>query len=435
MSNASQEPVIAKYKPYYAELEKGKRYFWCACGRSKNQPYCDGSHKGTGIVPLPYEAQSDGEEVLFCGCKHTAGAPFCDGSHNNLREKYETDDPLSPENQAIPLAEESAPGCVALDGSCQVRRVGQLPDEGAGTVEVRKLIGAEDGALHQSQFHLTLPPGYSQALEFPRRQVLLFVAGDSGELAIGSRRFALEPRTGAFVRPGEAFALTAPPDGPLRVYASVFPNSSGPVWRRSAAGRFDAGYPDRTIAMDRDKATPMADRFFQVLIGKRQGFENGAQFIGEIPLVQGRRPPAPLRGNADRGFRRGLPLDSQREDAGGARRRDFPAPQAAPFAGMHQRRRNAGRRRDLPRQQPLNQLLARASHRIREFRGRKFGAGTLIPLPGPCWRRINPSMELGSAIHGSHTPARARQGNQRRSQFSMQERVRPVSASGGQGRN
>jgi len=283
MSDATQQPVIAKYKPCYAELEKGKRYFWCACGRSKNQPYCDGSHKGTGIVPLPYQAKANGEEVLFCGCKHTSSAPFCDGSHNNLREKYETDDPMSPENQAIPLAEEASPGCVALDGSCQVRRIDQLPDEGAGTVEVRKLIGPEDGARHQSQFHLAIPPGYSQAMEFPRRQVLLFVASGSGELAIGPRIFALGSRTGAFVRPGEIFALTAPPDRPLTAYASIFPYSWGPLWRRGVGGYFDAAYPGRTIAMDRGKATPMADRFFQVLIDKHQGFENGAQFIGEIP--------------------------------------------------------------------------------------------------------------------------------------------------------
>ena len=283
MSEAIQEPVIAKYKPYYAELEKGKRYFWCACGRSKNQPYCDGSHKGTGIAPLPYKARSDGEEVLFCGCKHTGEAPFCDGSHNNLLEEYETEDPLSPENRAIPLADATESGRVVLDGGCQVARVEQLPDEGAGVIEVRRLIGAEDGARHQSQFHLSLPPGYSQAMEFPGCQVLLFVKDEAGELTIGSQKFALTPRTGAFVRPGEAFALTAPPDQPLKAYASTFPQSAGPVWRQGLADYFDANYPDRTIAMDRDKATPMADRFFQVLIDKTRGFENGAQFIGEIP--------------------------------------------------------------------------------------------------------------------------------------------------------
>lgn len=283
MSDATQKPVIAKYKPYYAELKKGKRYFWCACGRSKNQPYCDGSHKGTGFAPIPYKALKEGEEVLFCGCKHTGEAPFCDGSHNNLLEEYETEDPLSPENRAIPQAARAAPGRVVLDGGCQVARVEQLADEGAGVIEVRKLIGAEDGARHQSQFHLWLGPGYSQAMEFPGCQVLLFVKDDTGGLTIGRREFALEPRSGAFVRPGEAFALTAPTDRPLNVYASTFPQSYGPCWRQELADRFDAYYPDRTIAMDRDKATPMADRFFQVLIDKRQGFENGAQFIGEIP--------------------------------------------------------------------------------------------------------------------------------------------------------
>ncbi|MXW19388.1 MAG: cupin domain-containing protein [Gammaproteobacteria bacterium] len=283
MSSTTQKPVIAKYKPYYAELKKDKRYFWCACGRSKNQPYCDGSHKGTGFAPIPYKALKEGEEVLFCGCKHTGEAPFCDGSHNNLLEEYETEDPLSPENRAIPQAAQAAPGRVVLDGGCQVARVDQLPDEGAGVIKVRKLIGAEDGARHQSQFHLWLGPGYSQAMEFPGCQVLLFVKDDSGGLTIGHREFSLEPRSGAFVRPGEAFALTAPTDRALNVYASTFPQFDGPRWLQKLPDCFDANYPDRTIAMDRDKATPMADRFFQVLIDKRQGFDNGAQFIGEIP--------------------------------------------------------------------------------------------------------------------------------------------------------
>ena len=235
------------------------------------------------MAPIPYKALKEGEEVLFCGCKHTGEAPFCDGSHNNLLEEYETEDPLSPENSAIPQATQSAPGRVVLDGGCQVARVEQLPDEGAGVIEVRRLVGAEDGARHQSQFHFSLGPGYTQAMEFPGCQVLLFVKDGSGWLAIGNRDFALTPRTGAFVRPGEAFALSAPPGRPLSVYASTFPQSEGPWWRQDLPDRFDANYPDRTIAMDRASATPMADRFFQVLIDKRQGFDNGAQFIGEIP--------------------------------------------------------------------------------------------------------------------------------------------------------
>ena len=76
-------PIVAQKSPYKVELEEGKRYFWCACGRSQKQPYCDGSHKGTGFAPLMYEAEKSGDAWL-CGCKQTKKKPFCDGSHNSL---------------------------------------------------------------------------------------------------------------------------------------------------------------------------------------------------------------------------------------------------------------------------------------------------------------------------------------------------------------
>lgn len=77
------EPVIAQKAPYKVDVEAGKSYFWCACGLSKGQPFCDGSHKGTGLAPLKYEATATGP-AYFCGCKHTAKAPLCDGSHAKL---------------------------------------------------------------------------------------------------------------------------------------------------------------------------------------------------------------------------------------------------------------------------------------------------------------------------------------------------------------
>lgn len=77
------EPVIAQKSPYAVEVEEGKAYFWCACGRSKNQPFCDGSHKDTGFQPVRWKAEASGRK-FFCGCKRTAGQPFCDGSHNGL---------------------------------------------------------------------------------------------------------------------------------------------------------------------------------------------------------------------------------------------------------------------------------------------------------------------------------------------------------------
>lgn len=76
------EPVVAQKSPYPLELEPGK-YWWCACGRSANQPFCDGSHKDTGFSPVAFELE-EAKKVWLCGCKHTKNRPFCDGTHRDL---------------------------------------------------------------------------------------------------------------------------------------------------------------------------------------------------------------------------------------------------------------------------------------------------------------------------------------------------------------
>jgi CDGSH-type Zn-finger protein len=81
MSNCT--PEIAAKEPVAVTLEAGKKYFWCACGRSKNQPFCDGSHQGTGCEPVAFTAEKSGEAWL-CRCKRTGNQPFCDGTHNKL---------------------------------------------------------------------------------------------------------------------------------------------------------------------------------------------------------------------------------------------------------------------------------------------------------------------------------------------------------------
>ena len=63
------------------EVEPGKSYYWCSCGKSSKQPFCDGSHKGTEFKPLAYKAELT-KTVFFCVCKQTNDQPFCDGSHN-----------------------------------------------------------------------------------------------------------------------------------------------------------------------------------------------------------------------------------------------------------------------------------------------------------------------------------------------------------------
>ena len=79
----ADEPIAAQLNPYQVELEEGKKYYWCRCGKSKVQPFCDGSHKGTGIEPMEMSVPKS-DTYFLCGCKQTDDEPFCDGSHNLL---------------------------------------------------------------------------------------------------------------------------------------------------------------------------------------------------------------------------------------------------------------------------------------------------------------------------------------------------------------
>jgi methylamine---glutamate N-methyltransferase subunit C len=79
----ADKPIVAKLSPAGVEVKKGETYYWCRCGRSKDQPFCDGSHKGTGLEPIEWTADKD-EEVYFCRCKATGDAPLCDGTHSKL---------------------------------------------------------------------------------------------------------------------------------------------------------------------------------------------------------------------------------------------------------------------------------------------------------------------------------------------------------------
>lgn len=76
-------PHIAAKTPIGVDVEAGKTYWWCACGKSKSQPFCDGSHKGSAFSPVEWRAATS-EKKWFCACKQTAGRPFCDGAHKKL---------------------------------------------------------------------------------------------------------------------------------------------------------------------------------------------------------------------------------------------------------------------------------------------------------------------------------------------------------------
>lgn len=75
--------VIAGRAPMAVDVEAGRTYWWCACGKSAKQPFCDGSHKGSGLAPVQYVA-TESKTAWFCTCKQSAGAPLCDGAHKRL---------------------------------------------------------------------------------------------------------------------------------------------------------------------------------------------------------------------------------------------------------------------------------------------------------------------------------------------------------------
>lgn len=80
---SQEQPSIAQKAPYAVDVEAGKSYWWCACGKSASQPFCDGSHKGSSFTPVEFKA-TESKTAYFCGCKHSAHAPLCDGGHKAL---------------------------------------------------------------------------------------------------------------------------------------------------------------------------------------------------------------------------------------------------------------------------------------------------------------------------------------------------------------
>ncbi len=280
---AGGTPRIARYKPYYYRLVPGKSYFWCSCGRSENQPFCDGSHEGTGFQPVRYRAEAEAE-VLFCGCKHTGAAPFCDGSHNNLRETYAQDDPDSPANRDTPKALHRIDGRLHLNGRCYVARTALLPVNAAANVRWSTVISGATGAEFQSQFHFEIGTGESPGITFGDAETVLLVVAGEARLQIGAQRFALAPETGYYVRPGESFTVHNTNDTPVRFYASVCPKAAEPGFTEVRSAYFDGAYPARSVSFGSAESHRMADRSFQLLVDKRMGAAQLTQFVGHIPL-------------------------------------------------------------------------------------------------------------------------------------------------------
>lgn len=283
--NGKHKPVpqIARYKPYYYKPVPGKTYLWCSCGRSKNQPFCDGSHKGTGFEPIKYVATEADSEVLFCGCKQSGARPICDGSHNNLRETYEEDDPDSESNRQKAYVTQHRDGRFELNGDCYMARLGNLPAASIGNVVWNPVATEATGAKHQSMFFLKIGPGPTPVIAVGEAEAVLFVAEGAGEIEISGRTFDVHPNTGIYIRQGENFRIRNQGAEVIAVYLSACPQVAGPTFDQPMLDNFDATEPRRVVAVDPEKEQRMADRSFQLLVDKDVGSLLVTQFIGSIP--------------------------------------------------------------------------------------------------------------------------------------------------------
>jgi len=273
-------PVVARPRPYLVRVKAGRMYFWCRCGRSANQPFCDGSHRGTGFEPLRYVDGAQDEDLLFCGCKDTRSAPFCDGAHNNLPGGSPLDDPLSPANRAIPTVERSGPR--ALLNSGYVFSPGAATMLTQGALRYCYLVTARMGATHQTQVLLELPAGQtSPVMSLDGCELILFVAAGSGTVEIAGRDFPVAGTDGVYVRPGEAIRLKAHADA-LRVFALGSPGGEL-HWPAEMPMSFDSQHAQRVVSVDPAQRVAMGSRYFQLLVDKRIGSRVITQFIGHVP--------------------------------------------------------------------------------------------------------------------------------------------------------
>lgn len=277
-------PRSVQFKPYYKELTKGRTYAWCACGLSSKQPFCDGSHKGTGIEPVLYSAEEEGEEVLFCGCKHTAEKPFCDGAHNNLLGHSGEDDPESEANRRIPEVEVGDDGLAMLDGGCYVTKLDRQRYVTTGTIQFCPIISKVLGALYQSQFHIRAAAGEAPILSFGERHIILFVTNGDLVIEIGDHSFETRTDSGVYIRPNEAFRIINHGETTVDIFAAVCPHATAPTVLDQMPNSFDTKKTERRVAVDLLAKQAMGERFFQMLVDKSIGSDVVTQFIGEIPL-------------------------------------------------------------------------------------------------------------------------------------------------------
>jgi len=278
-----ETPRTAQRKGFYFEVKAGQRYLWCACGRSANQPFCDGSHAGTEFSPVLFEARAD-EDVIFCGCKHTGTRPFCDGAHNDLPGATAPDDPDSAANKEVRAVPHGADAQVPLDGACYVFSTTRARLMRRGTMAYCPVITPARGAQFQSQFYAEIGEGVSPVTGTDGCHTVLFVTEGQGEMEISGRSFAFGSGSGFYVRPGEAFRVRNANPERVKLFISNKPGVEELAFLDEMPANFGATMPNRMAEIDPDRRRAMAERYFQILVNREHGSTEMTQFIGHIPL-------------------------------------------------------------------------------------------------------------------------------------------------------
>ena len=279
MSEEKQEYVVEN-KPILVSLKAGKKYAWCTCKYSKTQPYCDGSHKGTDMLPMIFKADKD-EDVLLCACKATKSGPYCDGAHNNLEDVYAEATPEEILSMKNSVFVEQDNGKALVDGGAYVLTPLAENDKVAGNIRYQPVISEQDGATKLSLHKLTISPGTTPWLEYKGVDTVLYFVSGSGKIDIAGTEFDVSKEAGIYVRPGEAFRIITDQD--MVIYATACPMITELSVSDENDTKFQIDYAERYVAFDLATASVMADRFYQELVDKKVKSMEVTQFIGQLP--------------------------------------------------------------------------------------------------------------------------------------------------------
>jgi len=224
---------------------------------------------------------------FFCGCKQTGTGPFCDGAHSNLPGGYLTDDPDSPENRQVAMVEAGAGPIVRLDGQCYVFSTARAALSPRGAMHYCQVVTPALGALFQSQFYAEVAGGTSPVIAADGRHTVLFVTHGQGEVEISGRRFAVEPLTGVYVRPDEAYRVHNNANEPVKFFISNGPGSEDLVLQERMPANFESQYPDRVASIDPSQASQNGGALLSDVGQSRTRFNRGDAVHRQHSVVQG----------------------------------------------------------------------------------------------------------------------------------------------------